>query len=52
MEEITGFSMKNFLSSTGLGWKYFVILRTEKDELFYTYNDINMRWFVGQINKG
>ena len=36
MQEITGFGMKDFLSLTGLGWKYFNSLRTEEDEPLYT----------------
>ena len=52
MGEITGFSMKDFLSLPGLGWKYFNSLRTEEDEPMYTYNDKNMRWFVRQSIKG
>ena len=52
MEEITGFSMKDCLSLPGLGWKYFDSLRTEEDELIYTYNDKYMRWFVRQSIKG
>ena len=52
MKEITGFSMKDCLSLPGLGWKYFNSLRTEEDELTYTYNDKYMRWFVRQSIKG
>ena len=52
MEEVTGFSMKDCLSLPGLGWKYFNSLRTEEDELMYTYNDKYMRWFVRQSIKG
>ena len=52
MEEITKFSMKDFLSLPGLGWKYFNSLRTEEDEPIYTYNDKYMRWFVRQSIKG
>ena len=52
MEEITGFSMKDCLSLPGLGWKYFISLRTEEDEPIYTYNDKYMRWFIRQSIKG
>ena len=52
MEEITGFSMKDFLSLPGLGWKFFNSLRTEEDEPIYTYDDKYMRWFVCQSMKG
>ena len=52
MEDITGFSMKDCLSLPGLGWKYFINLRTEEDEPIYTYNDKYMRWFVRQSIKG
>ena len=43
MEEITGFGIKDCLSSPGLGWKFFKSLRTEEDEPLYTYKDKNMR---------
>ena len=46
MEDISGFSMKDCLSLSGLGWKYFNSLRTEEDEPIYTYNDQDRRWFV------
>ena len=52
MEKITGFSMKDYLSLPGLGWKYFNSLRTEEDEPIYTYEDKSMRWFVRQSIKG
>ena len=39
MEEITGFSMKDYLSLPGLGWKSFNSLRSEEDELIFTYHD-------------
>ena len=52
MEEMTGFSMKNFLTLPGLGLKYFTSLRTEQDEQIYTYNDKYMRWFVRQAAYG
>ena len=52
MEDITGFSMKDCLNFSGLGWKYFNSLTTEEDEPFCTYNDNNMRWFVRQSIKG
>ena len=52
LEEITGFSMKDYLSLLGLGWKYFNSLRTEEDEPIYTYNDKYMRWFVRHSIKG
>ena len=51
MQEITGFSMKDCLSLSGLGWKYFNSLRTEEDEPIYTY-DKYLRWFVRQSIKG
>ena len=51
IEEITGFSMKDCLSSPGLGWKYFNSLRTSGDERLYTYNDKYMRYFVRQTIK-
>ena len=52
MEEITGFSMKDCLSAPGLGWKFFISMRDEKDEPIYTYNDKYMRWLVRQSIKG
>ena len=52
MEEIFGLSMKDCLSLTGLGLKYFNSLRTEEDEPIYTYNDENMRWFLRQAAYG
>ena len=52
MEELTKVSMKDCLSLPGLGWKYFISLRTEEDEPIYTYNDKYMRWFVRQAIKG
>ena len=51
MEEITGFGMKDCLSSSGLRWKRFNSLRTEADESINTYNDKNNRWFVRQSIK-
>ena len=51
MEEITGFSTKDCLSLQGLVWKYFNSLRTEEDELIYTYDDKYMRLFVRQSIK-
>ena len=51
MDEITRFSMKDCLSLSGLGWKYFNSLRSEEDELIFTYNDKYMRWFVRQSIK-
>ena len=52
MEERTGFSLKDCLSLPGLGLKYFNSLRTEQDELIYTYNDKQMRHFVQQAAYG
>ena len=52
MQEITGFSMKDCLSLTGLGLKYFNSLRTEEDEPIYTYNDKYLRHFVRQAASG
>ena len=52
MQEVTGFSMKDFLSFPGLGWNYFNSLRTEEDEPIYTFNDKYMRWFVRQAKRG
>ena len=52
MEEITGFSMKDCLSLSGLGLKYFNSLRTEEDEPIYTYIDKYMRHFVRQAAYG
>ena len=48
MEEITGFSMKDCLSLPGLGWKYFISLRTEEHETNYTYNDKYMKFFYNK----
>ena len=48
MEEITGFGMKDCLSLSGSGWKFFNSLRTEEDEPIYTYNDKYMKRFVRQ----
>ena len=52
MEDITGLSVKHFLSLPGLGWKYFNSLRTEEDEPIYTYNETYMSSFVRQSIKG
>ena len=52
MQEITGFSMEDCLSLSGLGWKYFISLGTEEEEPIYTYDDKMMRWFVRQSIKG
>ena len=52
IEEIPGFSMKDCLSLSGIGWKYFNSLRTEEDEPIYIHNDKYMRWFVRQSIKG
>ena len=52
MEEITEISMKDCVSIPGLAWKYYNRLRTEEDELIYTYNDKYMRYFVRQCIKG
>ena len=52
VEEITGFSMKDCLSLSGLGWKYFNSIRVEGDEPIYTYNDKYMRCFVLQSMEG
>ena len=52
MEEITGFSMKDCLSLTGLGFRYFNSLRTHQDEPIYTYNDKYMKYFVRQAAYG
>ena len=52
MEEITGFSGKDFLSLPGPGWRYFNSLKTEEDEPIYTNNDNYMRWFIRQSIKG
>ena len=46
VEEITGFSMKDFLSAHGWGWNYFSSMRDEEDEPIYTFNDKYMRDFV------
>ena len=51
MEEITGFGMNDWLSSPGLGWKYFKSLTDETDELSYTYNNKYMRWFFDRVLK-
>ena len=52
MEENTGFSMKDCLSASSLGWKCFNSMRDENDEPIYTYIDKYMRWFVLQSLKG
>ena len=51
MEEIIGFSIKDCLSLTGLGWKHFNSLKTEESEPKYTYIDKYMRWFNRQSIK-
>ena len=51
MEEITGFGKKVCLSLPGLGWKFFISLRTEEYEPIYIYNDKYMRCFVRQSFK-
>ena len=43
--------MEDCLCLPGLTWKYFNTLRTEEDELIYTYDDKYMRWFVRQSIK-
>ena len=48
MEEITGFLMKDCLSTPGLGLKYLNSLKTE-DEPIYTYNDNYLKWFTRHI---
>ena len=52
MQEITGLSMKDCSSVSGLGIKYCNSLRTDQDEPIYTYNDKYMRWFVRQAAYG
>ena len=52
LEEISGYSMNDCLSLPGLGWKYFNSLRTEGDQVIYTYNDKYMKWFVCHSIKG
>ena len=52
IENINGFSIKDCRSFRGEAWKCFNSLRTEEDELIYTYNDKYMRWFVRQSIKG
>ena len=52
MKEIIGFSIKDFLSAPGLGWKYFNSMPDENDGPIYTYNDKYVRWFVRQSIKG
>ena len=51
-QEITKFSMKDFLSLPGLGFKYFNSLRTDRDGPIYTYNDKYTRHFVRQAAYG
>ena len=51
MEELTGFEMKNSLTSLSLAIEYFNSLRDEKVEPIYTYNDGFMRHFVRQTIK-
>ena len=46
MEEITGFGVKNNLTSPSLATKVLNSLRDENYEPIYTYNDEYMRWFV------
>ena len=43
MEKITGFGMKNSLTSPSLRWKYFNGLRDECDEPIYTNKEKYMR---------
>ena len=52
MEEVTGFSMKDFFSAPGLGWKYLKSLRTEGYQHICTYKVKYMRFSVGQFVKG
>ena len=52
MEELTGFGMKNSLTSPSLANRYFNSLRIENDEPIYTYNDEYMPDFVRQSIKG
>ena len=52
MQEITAFSMKDYLSVPGLRLKYFNSLRTDQDDSIYTYNDKNMKWFVRKAAYG
>ena len=51
MPEYAGFSMKDFLSAPGLGWKFFKSLITEEDEPIYAYNDNYMRHLVKRTKK-
>ena len=52
MEDVTEFSLKDFLSAPGLGWKKFNSMLDENDEPIYTYNDKYMRYFVRQSFQG
>ena len=52
MEQIKGFSMKEYFSLPGPGWKNFNSLRTKKEAPIYTYKYKYMRWFVRQNIKG
>ena len=52
MEELTGFGMKNSLTSPSLASKNFNSLKDENDEPIYTYNNEFMRHFVRQGIKG
>ena len=52
MEELTGFGMKNSLSSPSLANIFINSLRDENDEPIYTYTDPFMRNFVRKSIKG
>ena len=52
MEELTGFGLKNSLTSPSLANKYFNSLRDENDEIIFTYTDPFMRNFVRKAIKG
>ena len=46
MEDSTGFSIRNSLTLPSLSSKFFISLRDENGEAFYTYTDPFMRNFV------
>ena len=52
MQKVTGFSVKDYLSAPGLGWKYFNSMRDENDEPIYTCNDKYMGLFIRQSIRG
>ena len=52
MEELTGFDMKNSITSPSLADNYFNSLKDENDEPICIHNGEYMRYFVRKSKKG